>query len=362
MFQGVDNAGFLDCLPMGLVMVDRGMEVVFVNRWLRERAGVVPLRVGPMEAWGDGKWREFLSKMGSMGEAVEGEFVLRLNERVQATVSMHRLHGHFEGAVAVLVSDVSSLRRTQEHLKETLSHLTELSDTMISQSLELKHMNTDLEARVRDRTVDLRRANLDALRMLAVACEAKDRDTGEHVERVRGYTEKIARELGLKEGQVIELGYSSILHDVGKVQVPDAILNKPGPLTAEERAVMQEHAAAGERILGGNPFFAVARRIARGHHENWDGSGYPDHAAGTSIPLEARIVHVADVFDALTSVRSYKKAWTVGEAMVAMCEKTWIHFDGDVVGALEALVSRGVVGSVIGVTEAGRMLKHETAG
>ncbi len=122
---------------------------------------------------------------------------------------------------------------------------------------------------------------------------------------------------------LIEFGYSSILHDVGKVHIPDAILAKPGPSPHEERQIINEHPVAGERILGHNPFFACARRIARGHHENWDGSGYPDHLSRYGICVESRIVHVADVFDALTSHRPYKAAWGTAEALRAIRRIKW---------------------------------------
>jgi putative two-component system response regulator len=140
---------------------------------------------------------------------------------------------------------------------------------------------------------------------------------------------------------VEQFGYSSILHDVGKVHIPDAILTKPGALTEEERRVINEHPIAGERILGQNPFFSSARRIARSHHENWDGSGYPDGLSRYSISVEARIVHVADVFDALTSRRPYKAAWEHAEALRAIGEMSGRGFDPEIVAALISLASRG---------------------
>src|SRR5262249_3768414 len=119
---------------------------------------------------------------------------------------------------------------------------------------------------------------------------------------------------GLSTQEAERLGYSAILHDVGKIQVPDEILRKPTALTQDEWQIMRQHTITGERILSREPFFEDARNIARSHHENWDGSGYPDGRAASTIPLAARIVRVADVFDALTSTRPYKQAWSPEQA------------------------------------------------
>src|SRR5206468_3740819 len=139
--------------------------------------------------------------------------------------------------------------------------------------------------RGRGRTAERHEANMDAIYMLAVASESKDEDTGAHVRRLERYSRTLARELGFGEREAETVGYSAILHDIGKIHVPDHILKKPGPLTDDERRVIQEHTLAGEHILSVKPFFHMARRIARHHHENWDGSGYPDRAAGADIPV-----------------------------------------------------------------------------
>ena len=122
------------------------------------------------------------------------------------------------------------------------------------------------------------------------------------------------------------------------MHVPDAILKKPGKLTPEEMLIMQEHTIVGERILGDNPHFAQARRIARSHHENFDGSGYPDRASGQTIPIEARIVHLADVYDALTSPRVYKAAWTPPEAADFIRESRGHMFDPELVRAFDSVL------------------------
>jgi HD-GYP domain-containing protein (c-di-GMP phosphodiesterase class II) len=132
-----------------------------------------------------------------------------------------------------------------------------------------------------------------------------------------------------------------VLHDVGKMHVPDHILKKPGPLTPDERKLIEEHTIIGERILSEAPFFNRARAIARSHHENWDASGYPDATVGNAIPIEARIVHLADVYDALTSPRDYKHAWSSDDAAGVIRESRGKMFDPDVAKAFESLFARG---------------------
>jgi len=147
----------------------------------------------------------------------------------------------------------------------------------------------------------------------------------------------LAERLGLPRPDAEAVGYSSILHDIGKIHVPDRILAKPGPLDDDERRTMQQHTLAGERILAESAFFDRARRIARSHHENWDGSGYPDHLSGENIPLEARIVHVADVYDALTTRRVYKDPWPPAIAAEAVRGERGRMFDPALVDAFDDL-------------------------
>lgn len=225
--------------------------------------------------------------------------------------------------------------------KQTLDHMAELSDTVMEQALRLRDDNSVLEARVRQRTAELYEANMSAITMLAVASEARDEDTGAHVKRIEAYTKAVALELKIPGGEAEAMGTAAILHDVGKIHVPDHILKKPGRLTDQERAQMQEHTLIGERILSDSPFFATARLIARHHHENHDGSGYPDGLAGDAIPLSARIVHVVDVYDALSSPRVYKDAWSPEKARSAVTEATGWMFDPAVVDAFLVCLDRG---------------------
>ncbi|MCS7033235.1 MAG: HD domain-containing protein [Phycisphaerae bacterium] len=241
----------------------------------------------------------------------------------------------------ITLVDIFRLKDTEASLKFQQEFLVQMSDTVMQQALSLKELNEKLEQRVQQRTRELHDANMDAIYMLAVAAEAKDHDTGAHVLRIQRYSQALACAIGLNEREADEIGYSSILHDVGKLHVPDHILNKPGPLSDEERRAMEQHTVVGERILSTRPFFGRARRIARSHHENFDGSGYPDGLKGQEIPLEARIVHVADVYDALTSARAYKEAWSVTTAMRMIRESAGTLFDPAIASALAQLHDSG---------------------
>jgi HD-GYP domain-containing protein (c-di-GMP phosphodiesterase class II) len=143
------------------------------------------------------------------------------------------------------------------------------------------------------------------------ACEAHETSIGAHLDRVSRYACELGRLLGLSEEQLLELHHAAPLHDLGKIALPMDILNKVGRLTSEEMEIIKTHTVIGHRILDGSPYGVMqcAARIALSHHECWDGSGYPHKLVGNAIPLEARIVAVADVYDALMSQRAYKPAW-----------------------------------------------------
>ena len=158
-------------------------------------------------------------------------------------------------------------------------------------------------------------ARHQAIFMLARAAEARDGTTGIHIEHVRDLAAQLARVTGIAEQQVQEVAWSAMLHDVGKLRVPDRVLLKPGSLTEDEWALIRQHPIWGEQLLMGDEGFELARKIARWHHENWDGSGYPDGLRAEAIPLAARIVRVVDVFDALRSERPYKPAWTIERSL-----------------------------------------------
>jgi putative two-component system response regulator len=178
-------------------------------------------------------------------------------------------------------------------------------------------------------TDELRESRLQIVQRLGLAAEYKDNETGLHVIRMSHYARLLGLAAGMDEEQAEELLHAAPLHDVGKIGIPDRILQKPGKLDPEEWRIMQTHVTIGARIIGEHKrgLLAVAHRIALGHHEKWDGTGYPQALAGEAIPLEARIVAVADVFDALTSARPYKKAWSLDEALQYLRDNRGAHFE-----------------------------------
>lgn len=179
------------------------------------------------------------------------------------------------------------------------------------------------------RVDELRQTRLQIVQRLGMASEFKDNETGLHVIRMSHYTHILARAAGYSEQEADDLLNAAPMHDVGKIGIPDAILQKTGKLDEEEWAVMRQHAQIGAEIIGEHPagLLKVARSIALTHHEKWDGSGYPNGLKGEEIPLEGRIVAIADVFDALTSVRPYKAAWPVDEAVEFLRRESGRHFD-----------------------------------
>lgn len=184
----------------------------------------------------------------------------------------------------------------------------------------------------------LRQTRLNIVQALGMAAEYKDNETGLHVIRMSHFSRIIALEAGFSAEDAEELLHAAPMHDVGKIGIPDAILQKPGKLDADEWAIMQQHPDIGARIIGEHDasMLQMALRIALGHHEKWDGSGYPAGLAGTDIPVEARIIAIADVFDALTSVRPYKRAWSVDEAVALIREQSGKHFDPHLVNCFLA--------------------------
>lgn len=210
---------------------------------------------------------------------------------------------------------------------------------------DLKRQNELLDERVRERTRELEEARVEVLERLARAAEFRDDDTGHHTRRVGELSARLARRLGLAPRAVELLRLAAPLHDVGKIGVPDAILLKPGKLTDREWEVMKRHTVIGAELLAGSSsaLLQLAERIARWHHERWDGTGYPDRLVGEEAPLEARIVAVVDVFDALRSPRPYRAAWPVEQVVEEIRSERGRHFDPDVVDAFLEMVAPGRV-------------------
>jgi response regulator RpfG family c-di-GMP phosphodiesterase len=208
---------------------------------------------------------------------------------------------------------------------------------------ELRARATELESVVADLALARRRdgdtACVDLLRRLAMAAEYRDDNTREHTERVGELAARLARQLACDDRTVWLVRQAAPLHDLGKIAIPDTVLLKPGKLTSEEFEVVKTHAVLGARVLAGgeSDLLATAERVARTHHERWDGSGYPDGRNGEDIPLEGRLVHVADVFDVLVHERPYKESWTVEAAAEEIRRGAGTQFDPQVVAAFEAL-------------------------
>ncbi|BAU23406.1 chemotaxis protein CheY [Caldimicrobium thiodismutans] len=211
----------------------------------------------------------------------------------------------------------------------------------------LKDYQKRLEEEVEKKTADLLRANLDlklafeeikelsleTIYRLAKAAEYRDEHTGYHIQRIAHYSVAIGAHLGLENEALDVLRYASPLHDIGKLGIPDAILLKPGALTPSEWEIMKMHSIIGAEILAGSKirYLKAAEKIARYHHEKWDGTGYPEGLKGERIPLLARITAIADVFDALTTDRPYRKAMTINEAFEIIKRGKGAHFDPQLV-------------------------------
>ncbi len=201
--------------------------------------------------------------------------------------------------------------------------------TLRQQQLIIMDRARWLEDKVNQATQEIRTREQETLLRLAKAGEYRDEETGCHVLRMAQYSSLIAERLGLSDEERHVIETAAPMHDIGKIGTPDHILLKPGKLDAEELAIMRTHARIGYEILKDSPskYLQMGAVIARGHHEKFDGSGYPDGLTGETIPLPARIVAVADVFDALTSERPYKRAWSVQDALQYLQTEQGRHFD-----------------------------------
>jgi putative nucleotidyltransferase with HDIG domain len=207
----------------------------------------------------------------------------------------------------------------------------------------LRARQTELEAVLAAQAVTRRRdvesAQLDALRRLGRAADYRDDNTPEHTQRVGHLAAALGRKLGLPDRQVWLIRQAAPLHDIGKIAIPDSILLKPGRLSEEEFEVVKTHAVLGARVLSGgaSDLLEAAERIARHHHERWDGDGYPDKLAGDAIPIAARLVHLADVFDVLLHERPYKESWTEERAAEEIRAGSGTDFDPAAVKAFGEL-------------------------
>lgn len=281
----------------------------------------------------DGQEVEVRATCGSFAES--GRF-----EEIRSDCTALILHGQqpesFRNSVIVIPLTVESrpvgfvyIEPTRELPSADRSLIMVLAQ-QCSSALENIRLHTDIKESF-DQAID----------MLAEVAEFKDKTTGSHILRIDHYTKAVARELGISEEEAILWGSASRLHDVGKIGIADAVLQKPGRLTPEEFIEMQKHTKIGHSILGHSNFMLIAREVAMHHHERWDGTGYPEGKASRECSLLTRIVTVVDVFDALVSPRPYKRPWSAEDAIAEIRKGTGTQFDPTVVAAFLAVHGRG---------------------
>lgn len=215
-----------------------------------------------------------------------------------------------------------------------------LVQARVNTQLALYDQNRELEKKVRLRTEELASTRLEIIQRLGRAAEYKDNETGLHVIRMSHYSRLIAESISEDETWIDLVFNAAPMHDIGKIGIPDSILLKSGKLTDDEWDIMRQHPVYGTEILGEHesPLLNMARQISLTHHEKWDGSGYPAGLKEEEIPLEGRIVAIADVFDALTTERPYKKAWSVEDAVKMIDENSGKHFDPGLVPRMHEMM------------------------
>jgi putative two-component system response regulator len=224
----------------------------------------------------------------------------------------------------LLITISNALRRRQLE-QQSRAYQRELEQDVITKSLETEHVRQLLHRSEES----LERSRVETVHKLSLAVEMRDQVTGHHLSRMGAYCEEIARRLHLPGDECNIISLAGQMHDIGKIAIPDQILLKPGPLTDEERAVVETHAEIGKQILQGSesPILQLAECIAWTHHERVDGSGYPRGLQGEEIPIHGRIAAVADVYDALTRDRPYREALPAAEATALMADGRDTHFD-----------------------------------
>ena len=216
--------------------------------------------------------------------------------------------------------------------REDVTHARQLgADDYIFKPFQPDELISAVQARLQRRRVaelfDTRQAHLQTITLLANVIEVRDAHTRGHVERVRTYALQLGKALGWHQDEMVVLEYGALLHDVGKVSIPEAILNKPSRLTPEEMLIIHSHTTAGAKIIEGITHLREALPYILYHHEKWDGTGYPEGLAGEQIPKEGRLLALADVFDALTSDRPYHQGMSAGDALDLIRRDAGTHFD-----------------------------------
>ncbi len=225
-----------------------------------------------------------------------------------------------------------------EELKARVNNMLKLKerDEFLTETLDVMESNLFEKLRM------LEQSQLEVIIRLGKAAEFRDDETGRHIERIADYVHTIAETMGIHKDLAVMLRYAAPMHDVGKIGIPDNILLKPGKLNPDEFRIIQLHTVIGGRILGGTtlPILELATEIALSHHERWDGSGYPLKLSRGSIPQSGRIVAIVDVFDALTSHRVYKAAWSIEKAVDYIKEQREKMFDPEIVDVFIACLDK----------------------
>jgi len=292
-------------------------------------------------------------------KTLEQAIALKVTARevLVALVKAYEFLGQHDKALEYLNKMLDAQRKTQQinvlqHVKRHLEQLHPAEQGAPLEDVEqaLKKLETRAEVfqgrvaigELKKRDQELFVARIEVMERLAVAAELRDDSSGKHSYRVGRLAQLLARSTGSSDSEIFMIDIAARLHDIGKVGIPDGILLKPGPLNHSEREIMKTHATIGAEVLAQSqiPHMKMAEDIARYHHEWWDGSGYPNGLSGTNIPLHARMTALADVFDALTHMRSYKQAWTVDSALNEILALRGCQFEPRLTDQFLALVSR----------------------
>ena len=259
---------------------------------------------------------------------------------------VHSLRGAYLNKRHIFAEDHYVLHFADSHETEALLYVGESHalDDLGQRLMEVFCGNVAIAFENLHLNQELFDSQLEMVYLLAGAAETRSQETANHVRRVGIIARMLGQLHGLDEETCELLNYAAPLHDIGKIGIPDAILNKPGPHTPDETVVMRTHAEVGAKLLGGSkrPMFKLAAQIAMSHHENWDGSGYPNGLSGTQIPIEGRITALADVFDALGSRRCYKEAWPEDEIRAFIASQCGKKFDPELTDLLFANWTRVV--------------------
>ena len=360
---GDDRLAAFTLNNLGMAHVDLG-ELAAADRCFREALALAE-RCGDTRVLGMVSLNraELLLKRRAFAEAREScDFAVEIFNGLGATPSLAEAHkfygilyretGKPHLAEIHLEQSVDLARRCEDRLLEgeaeserALFYLSRGRNADALQSLNRSHrILSSLQARREVADLDQRLDQLEATFLQAMhawaeTIESKDLYTAGHCQRVADLACRLAEAVGITGRELTWFRMGAILHDVGKISVPAEILNKPGRLSPEEREIIQRHAAAGDEIVAGLEFPWDIRPIVRSHHEHWAGTGYPDGLAGEEIPLHARVLCVADVFDALTSARAYKPAFSVEEALAIMAEDRGRVFEPDLFDIFASLVT-----------------------